>query len=114
MMLRPHTACTVTPTRGYDVYGQPALGVPYATQCAIVKIQSRHDKPAVRADSSASRGYADEATVDARLLFTPETPVQKGDRLELLGMSLRVIEVMPRINLFGKLDHNQVDAVAWV
>lgn len=112
-MLRPHTACTVTPTRGYDVYGQPAMGVPFSTLCAIVKVQSRHDKTAVRADSSATRGYADETTVDARLLFAAETPVQKGDRLELLGMNLRVIEVMPRINLFGKLDHNQVDAVAW-
>jgi len=112
-MLRPHTPCKVTPSRGFDLYGQRSSGVPFSTKCAVVKIQVRDDKTAVRADSSASRGYANEETIDARLLFLPHVKVDKGDKLTLLGVDLRVIEVMPRHDLHGILDHNQVDAVVW-
>jgi hypothetical protein len=114
MMLRPHTPCTITPAGGYDIYGQESSGVPYESVCAVVKVQTRHDKTAVRADSSASRGYADEPTVDARLLFKPDTPIKRGDKVVFMGIAVQVIEVMPRTGLYGVLDHYQVDGVAWV
>jgi hypothetical protein len=90
------------------------MGKSLNAKCGVVKIQARSDPTTVRADSSASRGYAEEGTVDARLLFPPNVALKKGDRVDVLGMSIRVIEVMPRVNLAGKLDHNQVDGVVWV
>jgi hypothetical protein len=113
MILRPYTPCTVTPTGGYDLYGQELPGISYTTKCAVVKIQDRTVKTAVRADSSATRGAADEVTIDARLLFVPSITIDKDYKIEILGLTLRVVEVMPRIGLHGKLDHFQVDAVIW-
>lgn len=113
MILRAHTPCLITPTRGSDVYGAELLGTPISALCGVVKIQGRTDKTSVRADSSATRGYAEEVTVAARLLFAPGVQISKGDKVDVLGMSIRVIEVMPRINLYGRLDHNQVDGVMW-
>ena len=113
MMLRAHTPCTVTPTGNFDVYGQEQPGIPYASKCAVVKIQSRDEPSSVRTDSSGSRGYADETKIQARLLFYPDTPLKRGDKVELLGMTIRIIEIMPRIDIHGRLDHLQVDGVMW-
>lgn len=113
MMLRPHTRCTVTPTGGYDIYGQEKPGIPYDTLCAVVKIQARDEPSSVRTDSSGSRGYADETKVQARLLFLPTEKLNRGDKVELIGLSIRIIEIMPRIGLSGVLDHYQVDGEIW-
>lgn len=113
MMLRPTTPCTVTPYRGADIHGEAIFGDPFAAACGVVKIASADDKTSVRADSSATRGYAEEVTVAGRLLFAPGVPVGRGDKIELLGMTVVVVKILPRIDLDGQLDHNQVDVQIW-
>jgi hypothetical protein len=113
MILRPRTRCVVSPTRGHDVLGKELLGDSFDALCAVVKINTQHSKTSVRADSSASRGAAEEVTVAARLLFAPSVAIKKGDRVVVADIAVRVTEVMPRIGLDGRLDHNQVDGVVW-
>lgn len=112
-MLIPNITCNVTKRLGTDVYGQEQMGTAVVTKCAIVKLLSAKMKTSVRADSSASRGNADEVVADARLLFLPQTDVAEGDEVNVAGFRLKVVGIFPRYNMPGKLDHWQVDADIW-
>lgn len=97
----------------FDVHGQSIPGETKTIQCAVVKIESKQVKTSVRTDSSASRGFAQEAAVSARLLFPKGAAVTEGDLIEIRNYKLKVTGEFPRYSVNGALDHRQVDAEAW-
>lgn len=105
--------CTIAPHAGNDVYGKPKHGAPVKARCAMVKMAYDEKKTSVRADSSASRGNAEEIVADARLLFIKTTVIQMDDLVTVAGYQLRVIGVFPRYTVQGRLDHWQVDCSIW-
>lgn len=114
MPFMPNLDCAVTrQVKGsYDRFGQPKLEERrWKLRCALVKLDAARAKTAVRTDSSASRGFAREAEIDARILFPATFAIQKGDFVDVLGHKLRVESVFPRVNIGGYLDHYQVDAM---
>lgn len=113
MSLIPNIDCTIVKAGTFDVYGQPQLGEVIETRCSIVKLVSAREKTSVRADSSASRGNAVEIVADARLLFPVGSDIVNGDKVVVAGVSLRVDSVFPRHDIYGVLDHIQVDANIW-
>jgi hypothetical protein len=72
------------------------------------------DKSSVRADSSASRGRADEVTNEARLLFRPNVDIRIGDVVVVLETSLKIEtrRLMPSVD--GKIHHIMVEGNRWV
>lgn len=112
-MFIPNLYCTITKSGSTDVYGQTTLGEIFPTKCSVVKLMTRLEKTSVRADSSASRGNAEETTASARLLFSKTTDIREGDKVDVLGQSLRVTVVFPRLDVNGVLNHYQVDADVW-
>jgi len=114
MLSAPKLDCWVTSMNaGYDVHGQPLAGARVQTKCAPVRLMSGTEKTSVRADSSASRGNADEVVSDARLLFMTSAVINFGDKLEVAGTTLKVAGIFPRHDVNGVLDHLQVDANIW-
>lgn len=114
MPIIPNTDCALIKTTGErNVYGQPTEIYETPARCVVIKLTSEWDKTSVRADSSASRGNAEEIKADARLLFEPHWCIKVGDLLKVLGVSLRVTAVRPRIDFAGRHDHDQVDAKIW-
>ena len=113
MRLRATVPCSITPTVGYDRYGKEQLGKSYTAKCAIVKLTQVSEPTSVRTDSSASRGAAREIIADARLLFPRTVDVNIDDKVEVMGMSLKVLSVFPRTTIGGQHDHNQVDLMVW-
>lgn len=86
-------------------------------RCAIIKLDLMRSKTAVRQDSSASRGQASEEEANVRLLFPPSFDIRIGDLVALNVAPqdmLRVLSVMPRLDIAGRLDHFQVDLEVWV
>lgn len=112
-MFFPNTTCRLIKEGALDQYGQRTRGTETTEECAVVKLEVAAKKTSVRADSSASRGKAQEQVSDARLLFRPNVGVDIGDFIEIMGYTLRVSSVHPRRNVMGDLDHYQVDADAW-
>lgn len=108
-MFTPNTTCqwlkktsrrTLT---GKDQY-EPARPVP----CGIVRLDANVAPTTVRSDSSASRGAATQTVAAAKLLFPPRFAISNGDVLIVRGVKIEVVGVQPRLDVIGKLDHNEV------
>lgn len=113
-MFIPNTHCRITDMNGrFDVHGNPVPGAIRTVQCAVVKIAETRVKTSVRTDSSASRGFAHESSVSARLLFLAGEVICEGDLIEFRNYKLKVTGVSPMYSVNGAPDHNQIDAETW-
>jgi hypothetical protein len=107
--------CWLSSANGtYDKYGNERIGPERKATCAIVKFAVRSEKSTVRADSSGSRGAAQETIVDAVLLFKPFFKIDLDDCVRIGTTRMRVVSVTPRYLITGGVDHNQVECVVWV
>lgn len=100
-------------TSGFDLYGQPKWVALPCERCDVVKLLTDTQHSTVRVDSGGSRGHADETVADAILLVAPTTKLERNDKLEVLGVSLKITAVRPRLDAIGKLDHFEVRGSAW-
>lgn len=106
--------CYLSSANGtYDQYGNEKIGPERRAVCGVVKLNRRSDKSTVRADSSGSRGAAQETIVDAVLLFKPFYTINLDDCVRIGDLRLRVISVTPRYLITGGIDHYQVEGVVW-
>lgn len=113
-MFKPNIDCTIEVANGEtDLYGQPLPSRLVRERCAMVKLDLRNVKSAVRADTSASRGSARELHADSKFLLTPKTAANIDDIIHVSGYSLKIISKFPRLDVQGKLDHYEVDAMIW-
>jgi hypothetical protein len=114
-VFRPNQDCIVYNVDGaHDVFGKPLPPTIKARErCAIVTLITRQQITSVRADSSGSRGAADEQVATSRFLFTKNTAVDLDDLIEVAGIKLRVSGKFPRHALTGRLDHFEIEAVIW-
>ena len=113
-MIIPVTPCTLYKSQGYDRNGQPRpLTNPIYARCCVVSLTHDIGKSKVRGDSSASYGNAAEELDVARLLFPVTTDIDMGDKIEVMGHSLRVVKTYVRNRVQGDKDHIQVDCETW-
>lgn len=112
-MFLPNNSGLLAKRAGMNVYGEPSFAKATKTPCGVVRLNTTSQKTSVRADSSASRGAADELVSDAKILFPATALIDFGDRFEISGMVLRVIKVEPRYAVPGHLDHYEVDFEHW-
>jgi DNA-binding transcriptional regulator/RsmH inhibitor MraZ len=77
--------------------------------CAIVHSTRANLKTPVRADSSASRGAAEEKVAVSKILFPKTVAIDTNDKFEIDGKILRVTGIEERKNVLGQLDHFEVD-----
>lgn len=107
--------CWLSSANGtYDQYGNEKIGPERRAVCGIVKLSTRSEKSTVRADSSGSRGAAQEIVVDAVLLFKPFYTIKLDDCIRVGSTRLRVIGVTPRSLITGGVDHYEVECIVWV
>lgn len=112
MRMRPRTPCTITPTIGFDNFGQEQLGKPVGVKCSIISLSLKTGPTSVRTDSSASRGSASEKTSEARILLAPSLATMNA-KVEVSGRSFRIMAIDPRHTMGGTHDHDEVDLVVW-
>ncbi len=113
-MFRPNQTCRIQLASGKtDLYGQPTPGRTITERCAVVKLLLTNEKSSVRADSSASRGNANEMQAVSVVLLAPTTRAAIDDILEIAGHKLRIMGYFPRFDVTGRLDHVQVEAHVW-
>ena len=112
-MFRPNQKCRIQLSAGNDVYGQPKPAAYVSERCSIVKLILTATKSSVRADSSASRGNADEVQAKSVILLTANTKAKIEDIIEVAGAKLKIEGVFPRHDAQGRLDHFEINASIW-
>jgi hypothetical protein len=110
MLFRPNTTCKVySASADHDIYGRTSYSAGKTVQCAVVSYDLVIKKTSVRADSSGSRGRAQELSGIVRFLFGVSAEMKVGDIVEKDGFVMKVIELHPRYSVAGRLDHHEVD-----
>jgi hypothetical protein len=93
-----------------DIYGRPVFAEPAACQFAVVNAKRQQEKTSVRADSSASRGMADEITTALGcILVAKHQNIEIGDVFEFDGDTYDVNSKHIRRTVFGEIDHFECD-----
>lgn len=104
-MFIPNSFAMVYRRGGYNLYGEPSFEEPVRVPCGVVSLDVISEKTAVRTDSSASRGNANELITKSRLLFPTGFNLALGDKVEFDGVMLVITEIFPRRDMSGKVDH---------
>lgn len=113
-MFRPNKNCILHKSSGKtDVYGMPMPGLKYKERCSVVKMNIKSAKSAVRADTSATRGNAQELETDTVLLLPKSSKAQIDDNIEMIGHQFRIVAIQPRFDVNGNLDHYEVGCTYW-
>jgi hypothetical protein len=108
-MFRPNTIAQLLrmlPTR--TIHGKESFAGPVPIPCSIVQLADRVEESSVRADSTATRGAAEQEVLQAKILVPAHTVIKKGDVLQLQDRSVEVMSVHQRLNTRGVLDHLEI------
>lgn len=114
-MLIANVPCKVRKLAGYSNSGEPRHCAEKKDFCAVVYYRTNSDKTSVRADSTASRGAAEQLEASVRLLMLPDSDIDVDSLVSLEGRSevLIVDGVDPRYDTDGEIHHFQVDLRIW-
>lgn len=113
MLFMPNRLCVIIKNTGYNVYGEPERKERITEKCTLINAGRSMKKSSVRADSSASRGNAQEIVADYWLLLTHNTCAEIDDLIEINGMQLKIYSLIPRYDLRGKHDHTEALCTMW-
>jgi len=108
-MFRPNIKLSLHARRAKrDIFGAEFFSKPVPIQAGIVRLASLMEMSSVRADSTASRGAAEDMIAEAKILLPTSTRAKVGDVLEGYGVKIEVTGLHPRINTRGQLDHYEL------
>lgn len=109
-MFAPNVVGRISRVIGRDVHARPTFSEPMECPFGIVNLNVGAEKTVVRADSSASRGSADEtAALNAKILIVPYVQVDIGDRFEFQGLVFKIKSKHVRLSVLGNIDHIECD-----
>lgn len=118
--IRPKNTCWIRRnTVRYDGHGRTIhSAVRRKTLCAIIRLHDEIDQTTVRADSSASRGRAEEQLAAGRLLLKPDEIIATGDLIEVEikgapNITLEIKSIFRRIDVGGRVHHIDVEGEIW-
>lgn len=109
-MFMPNLIGQIASVIGRDVHGRTLWGDYRPCPFGIVNLDVGALKTSVRADSSASRGSADETVaMRAKILIAPEISVNQGDRFLFEDATYVVASTHKRRSVStGQVDHIEV------
>lgn len=107
-MFRSNTTASLLRKAGRNIHGRESYSAPVSLPCSVVSLAERVVQTSVRADSSGSRGAAEEEVLQAVILIPPTFQVSKGDVIKILGRTIEIEGIEPRNDVFGRLHHQEV------
>ncbi len=111
--LNTNAKCFIRKVLSYSMHGESRLGQPVGERCAIAVRRDEVAKTTVRADSSASRGYADEFLATNKILIDGKTVAKLGDQLEVAGAFIKILTMHQRYDTAGRVDHYEISGELW-
>lgn len=114
MLFNPNATCSLLKNTGYSAYGEQTYSKePIIEKCAVLNAKRAMKKSSVRADSSASRGNAQETIADFWLILMPDTEAEIDDLVEIHGVRVKIVDLIPRYGLDGSHDHTEAMCQMW-
>lgn len=109
-MFLPNTTCYIySRTDTTNIFGKYEFLPRKTVKCSVITYDIKSLKTSVRADTSATRGQAENDEGIAKFCFPTYVNLKLDDEVEKDGFRMKVIEIHPRRNVLGKLDHYEVD-----
>lgn len=108
-MFTPNLVGNLYRSTGFDSYGRSSFSDFVLCPFASVTLKKTSQKTSVRADSSASRGAADEIVSNARILVPGYIVIEVGDEFEFQTTRYRIVSKHVRRSVFGRVDHIECD-----
>lgn len=114
MLFNPNATCVIIKNEGYNAYGEQIFAKEGVTEnCAVLNAKRSVKKSSVRADSSASRGNAQEVIADFWLILEQDTVAEIDDLIEIHGTRVKIVDMIPRYGLDGHHDHTEAACQMW-
>ncbi|HFP9309441.1 TPA: hypothetical protein ACJI3N_005358 [Raoultella planticola] len=113
MKIAWQTQASVYRKGNVDMYGAAEYQFLRRVDVGVVAFIESMEKSTVRADSSASRGKAEQAEFDAVLIVPLESKILMEDLLVMEGKKLRVESIHRRWGLHGRPGHLELGANVW-
>lgn len=98
----------------FTVTGDRLFGEPVKVGLSVIRVTDDVQPTSVRADTSGSKSFADENVERGRCLMHPRVKPKNNDLLVIAGDEHRIDGVRPVFDMFGKVDHYQVELSTWV
>lgn len=109
-MFAPNLIGSLRNRIGRDVHGMASYGPAVICPFAIVNLERRSQKTSVRADSSGSRGTADElASTNLKILVPSYVNISIDDEFTFEGERYQVATKHKRRSVTGQIDHIECD-----
>jgi hypothetical protein len=94
--------------RRRDIHGRESFDNPVPLPLSIVHLEEGVKWTSVRADSSASRGSAEQTELQAKLLVPTGIAMKKGDVIKVLDHFVEVEAMHTRLDVMGRPHHVEV------
>jgi hypothetical protein len=99
----------------FTVTGKRSYSAPVKVGLSIVRVTDGVQATSVRADTSGSKSFADESVEQGRALYHPRGPKPKiNDLLIVNNDRYEVQGVRPVYDMYGGVDHYQLELTTWV
>jgi hypothetical protein len=79
----------------------------------VVRIEQMTQPTSIRTDKSGSQGRAYEKIIAGRFLIENSKEPSSGDLITVRGKTYEVVDVFPRYDMDGLVNHFQVDIERW-
>lgn len=110
-MLRPNLSATIYRKAAQrDIFGGETFSAGKPIRLCCVSLSSLAEASTVRADSSASRGSAEDLINQAKILTLPTMDIEIGDVIDIKGFMIEVTGFHPRFDTRGQHHHNELRA----
>lgn len=109
----PQMRGTLRSPTGYTITGDTQYGLSRKIGLSVVRIERQTQPSSIRTDKSGSQGRADENVVQGRLLIEAKGVPANNDLVTVRGTTYRIVDVFPRYDMDGLVNHYQVDIERW-
>lgn len=114
-MFSPNLMGSIQRLQSRDIHGRHVLSDPVKCPFGPVSLNIGAVKTSVRADSSASRGSANQISVEAgSILISKNVGPKMNDIFTFSGVNFEITSVHERYSVDGFLDHYQCDLETYV
>jgi hypothetical protein len=113
-MFLPNTFGFLQAFSGFNSFAEPEFGPAKRVPCAIVHLNKKVQHSSVRADSSGSRGSAEEFFSVSKILFPAHVVIANGYKFKIGAFTLKAVSIEPRYNVRGTIDHYEVEFEQWM
>jgi hypothetical protein len=98
----------------FTVTGDRLYSEPVKVGLSVIRVTDDVQPTSVRADTSGSKSFADEEVEQGRCLMHPRIRPKINDLLTIGDDKHEVKGVRPVYDMYGKVDHYQVELATWV